>query len=137
MQAAADVDLKPLRQPIRWRDLFFTRNASPILDFARTSSRQKFAIRLASLVALLPIVWLYRLYWSQKPRHGVEDVFAFCVVASWLALEGICLLSGLRLGWMASPAARRRRYRAAVAGFRIGQVNQPHAGELPVPGAHQ
>ncbi|MCE5229171.1 hypothetical protein LLG95_06195 [bacterium] len=108
--AEPDIDLKPLRHPIRPRDIFFTRNASPILELVRTKPRRKYEILVAAMTALIPIWWLYRMYWLRGPRDDqIEETFAFNLVMGWITLEGACLLYGLKLGWLASPATRRRR----------------------------
>lgn len=109
--------LQPLRGPLGWRELFFTRGSSPILAFVRP--------RRVWIFALIIIAFLTWLACQLRGDPDTRDGLLIIQILAWLGLEGACFIYGLWLGWLASPAQRRRRIaELALTNLRPIEVGQ-------------
>lgn len=99
--------IRPLRGPLGWRDLFFTREASPLLAYAKTGIKSMVGEVVVIAALLLLVVWFYAEihHWAR----GLEELFYVLSLAAWIVFEIICVASGLRLHWLAAASERRRR----------------------------
>lgn len=99
--------VQPLRGPLGWRELFFTRRASPILAYVKIGTKNAIALVTVAAVLLGLIAWLYAI--MRHHQQDVEETFAFLGILTWIGFEALCVLSGLKMGWLTSVAQCRRR----------------------------
>lgn len=114
----AELDgLQPLRGPLGFSELFFTRRSSPLLAFIRPRRFWVWA-----LIALGFVTWMaYLISLERDPR----DVLLMGEFVVWLGLEAACFIYGLRLNWCASRRQRQRRVaELALTGMRPLEIGQ-------------
>lgn len=111
--------LMPLRGPVGWREVFFTRRSSPILEHVRIRRRAQWILGILAACLLIPFIWIYH----DAGDHDYTDILVLQLFA-WGGTEFGCWCYGFGLGNTAGPERRRRLADLALTELRPVEIAQ-------------